>query len=181
MRTILTLVAVSSALSGCVTKDLSDTCEYPDNTFVVAAPEEVRVWVWAPKEWLKETPFLRMDIESPQGTTETFWPRLARIEDMAAPSLSTKCSEEGELLMFEDPASASGMLKLFEPTDTVRKFSFSMGFPSAPLGTTRVRMNKFGFALMNKASGMTMVACGCASDHVSSRQPNNRLQRSGEE
>ena len=147
MRVILTFVAVSSALSGCVTKDFSATCEFPDNTFVVAAPEEVRVWVWAPNERLKEPPFLRMDIESPQGTTETLSPRLVRIDDMAAPSSSTKCSEAGELLMFEDPASASGMLKLYEPTDTVRKFNFSMGFPSAPLGTTRVLSTSkaFGF------------------------------------
>jgi hypothetical protein len=164
MRVIVTLVAVSSALSGCVTKEPSETCDYPDNTFIVAAPEDVRVWVWAPNEWLKETPILRMDIESPQGTTETFWPRLTRIEDMPAPP-SNKCSDAGQLLMFEDPPSASGMLKLFEPTDTVRKFYFAMGLPSVPPGTTRVRMNKFGLALMNKV-GKTMVVCGCASPRV---------------
>lgn len=126
VRIILTLVAASSALGGCVTKDVTETCEFPDNSLIVAAPEDVRVWVWAPKEWLKETPFLRMSIESPKGTTETFEPRLARTQDMAAPSSSMKCSETGELLMFEDSASALGMSKLFEATDTVRKFSFSI-------------------------------------------------------
>jgi hypothetical protein len=119
--------------------------------------------VWAPKEWLHEAPFVRMDIESPQGTTETFWSTLTRAEDMAAPSSSGKCSEAGELLMFEDPASASGLLKLSEPTDTARKFSLSIGLPSAPKETTRVRMSKFGFAVMNKVSGKTMAVCGCAS------------------
>jgi hypothetical protein len=164
MRVSWTFLTVCGALSGCVV-DPSATCEYSDNTFVTTAAEQVRVWLSAPKEWLNQTPFLRVDIESAQGRTETFIPRLARIEDMPAPPGAADCREAGELLMFDDPASATEMWKLFEPSRKTRNVSFAVAFPSAPSGRTWVPVSTLGFAIFNKTNGAALMACGCVAKH----------------